>query len=435
MITQSARKLAQKHHLEGGRAVVVGAGKSGVAAARLLHALGAKVRMVDANEALAPQVTAEVERYAELQTGPHSSEQFTDADIIVLSPGVPAKKLTPYFKGVPGRKIVAELEFASWFIDAPIIAITGSNGKTTTTTLIGELLEKSDRHVFVGGNIGTPLCEYLMDMEQADVIVLEVSSFQLQNCRQFKPDVAVFLNIAPNHLDYHEDMEEYLEAKLRLFARQTPDDLAVVHESLKPVIGGRPFTEAEVVWYSSAKRFDAPHLPGEHNRANVQAAWRAVQRFGVKPQQAERIISEFRPLENRLENIGQADGVTFVNDSKATTLEAVAAAVKSFGSSPVRLLMGGKFKGGDVAELARRMEGHVAQVGLYGGSRDIFEGPLKKYFPVSWDESMEAAAKRLFAHSHAGDVILLSPGTSSFDQYPNYKERGDDFKRIFGELK
>nr|WP_147822793.1 UDP-N-acetylmuramoyl-L-alanine--D-glutamate ligase [Salidesulfovibrio onnuriiensis] len=434
-MTQFVREFAQKHNLHGRRTVVVGAGKSGIAAARLLHALGAKVRLVDASESLPAETVAEVEKVAELQTGPHSREQFADADLVVMSPGVPAKKLTPYFGDLPARKIVAELEFASWFIQAPIIAITGSNGKTTTTTLIGELLEKSGKNVFVGGNIGTPLCEYLLNMDRADVIVLEVSSFQLQNCRLFHPDVAVFLNIAPNHLDYHEDMEEYLEAKLQLFSQQTPEDLAVVHESLRPLIGERKFTEAEVVWYSSAKRFDAPHLPGEHNRANVQAAWQAVKRFGVKPREAEKIISEFRPLEHRLENIGQKNGVSFINDSKATTLEAVAAAVKSFGKSPVRLLMGGKFKGGDVAELARQMEGRVAQVGLYGASREIFEGPLKKYFPVSWDETLEQAAKRLFTHARTGDVILLSPGTSSFDQYPNYKERGGDFKRIFGELK
>lgn len=433
-MTRLVKEFANKHSLRGLCAVVVGAGKSGVAAARLLHTLGATVRLVDASEALAPETVTAVEKVAELQTGPHSKKQFADADIVVLSPGVPAKKMKPFFNGLPERKVVAELELASWFIEAPIIAITGSNGKTTTTTLIGELLEKSGKNVFVGGNIGTPLCDYLLDMERAEVIILEVSSFQLQNCRLFKPDVAVFLNLAPNHLDYHEDMDEYLEAKLRIFARQTASDLAVLHESLKPVLESRSFTKAETIWYSSAKRFDAPHLPGEHNRANVQAAWQAVKRFGVSPRQAEKIIGEFKPLEHRLENIGQFNGVTFVNDSKATTPEAVVAAVRSFDKSPVRLLMGGKFKGGDVIELARQMEGHVAQVGLYGASRSIFEGPLKKYFPVSWDETMEQAVKRLLAHSQPGDVILLSPATSSFDQYRNYKERGHDFKRIFGEL-
>jgi UDP-N-acetylmuramoylalanine--D-glutamate ligase len=427
------KEFADKHRLEGSRAVVVGAGKSGVAAARLLHALGANVRMVDTNESLPESTREAASAVAELQTGPHNAGQFADADLVVLSPGVPARSLAEFTNGLNPRKVVAELEFASWFMETPIIAITGSNGKTTTTTLIGELLRDAGKSVFVGGNIGTPLCEYLLDMDPVDVVVLEVSSFQLQNCRLFHPHVALFLNIAPNHLDYHEDMDEYLDAKLRMFSMQEESDMAIVHESLRPVLEGRDFTKAETIWYSSAKRFDAPHLPGAHNKANVQAAWLAVKQFGVSPRNAERVLSGFRSLEHRLEILGQAKGVTFVNDSKATTLEAVAAAVRSFDGRTVRLLMGGKFKGGDVGELARTMEGRVEQVGLYGASRDIFEGPMKRYFPVSWDDTMELAVRRLVSQAHPGDVILLSPGTSSYDQYPNYIARGEDFRRIFGE--
>ncbi len=429
------REFADKYRLKDSRVVVVGAGKSGIAAARLLHALGARVRMVDTNESLSETAINAVTSVAELQTGPHSAAQFADADLVVLSPGVPARSLEQFMKALPPEKIIAELELASRFINAPIIAITGSNGKTTTTTLIGELLKGAGKSVFVGGNIGTPLCEYVLDMEPADVVVLEVSSFQLQNCQHFHPHVALFLNIAPNHLDYHEDMDEYLDAKLRIFAMQQEDDVAVLHESLRPVLADRTFTRAETIWYSAAEDFDAPHLPGEHNRGNVQAAWLAVKQFGVSPLNAKAVLAEFRPLENRLELLGETGGVAFVNDSKATTLEAVAAAVRSFNERPVRLLMGGKYKGGDVSKLAKSMEGKVAQVALYGASREIFEAPLKQYFPVTWDETMELAAHRLFGQAASGDVILLSPGTSSFDQYPNYKARGEDFRRIFGECK
>jgi UDP-N-acetylmuramoylalanine--D-glutamate ligase len=414
------------------RGVVVGAGKSGLAAARLLDVLGARVRLVDSNPSLSPDVLGDMKGSVELVTGKHETAHFADADIIVLSPGVPVKKMADVLAGVEERKIVSELEFASWFIQAPMLAVTGTNGKTTTTTLISEIFRQAGIKAFTGGNIGTPLCEYLLGPDRAEVIVLEVSSFQLQNCRLFKPHVGVFLNFAANHLDYHENMAEYLGAKLTLFARMTRDDTALLHESLRPLLkktfGGTAFTQAKIEWFGPTKRFEAPHLPGGHNRSNVEAAWQAVSRFGVTEQQAAEAIRNFKPLAHRIEQVREVGGVLYVDDSKATTLDAVVAAVRTF-DRPVRLLMGGVWKGGDVESFAQEVKDAVIHVGLFGGSREVLEPGLAKVFPVTWDETLAQAVKRQASEAGEGDVVLLSPATSSFDQYSSYGERGDDFRR------
>ena len=427
------RNFIDQHILSGKQAVVVGVGKSGLAAARLLDVLGANVRVVDRSEDVTEDTLGELKGKVELVTGPHEKEHFSDADIIVFSPGVPVKKLAPVLEGIAPRTMVSELEFASWFIEAPMLAVTGSNGKTTTTTLISDILEQAGRTVFTGGNIGVPLCEYLLDMEPAEIIVLEVSSFQLQNCRLFKPHVGVFLNFAANHLDYHEDMDEYLEAKLTLFNRMTGEDIALMHESLRDVMKGRSFTNAHVQWFDATDRFEAPHLPGEHNRSNVEAAWQAVKQFGVTKEQAAETIRNFKPLAHRIEPVGEKKGVLYVNDSKATTLDAALAAVRSF-DRPVRILMGGVWKGGDVAAFAKDIKGSVIHVGLFGGAREELEPELSKSFTVTWDETLEKAIKRQAAEADAGDVILLSPATSSFDQYNGMAQRGADFKRVVGGL-
>lgn len=419
--------------LTGKRAVVAGTGKSGLAAARLLDVLGADVRVVDRDETVTEERLGSLAGKVELIVGPHEKKHFADADIVVFSPGVPVKKLAPALEGIPPHNLVSELEFASWFIEAPVLAVTGSNGKTTTTTLISAILEHAGRKVFTGGNIGVPLCEYLLDMDPAEIIVLEVSSFQLQNCRLFKPHVGLFLNFSANHLDYHEDMDEYLDAKLTLFARMTGEDTALLHESLHPLLDGRAFTNAHVEWFGPTDRFEAPHLPGEHNRSNVEAAWQAVKRFGVTEDQAAEAIRDFTSLPHRIEPVAEKRGVLYVNDSKATTLDAALAAVRSF-DRPVRILMGGVWKGGDVARFAEDVKDRVVHVGLFGGSRDILEPELKQHFPVTWDETLELAVKRQAAMAAPGDVVLLSPATSSFDQYTGMAQRGADFKRVAGGL-
>jgi len=428
-VNTAVRKAIDERQLADKVGVVVGVGKSGLAAARLLDVLGAEVRIVDRNEDVTKDRLGDLKGKVQLVTGPHKKDHFADADIIVLSPGVPVKKMADALEGVPSRKIVAELEFASWFIEAPILAITGTNGKTTTTTLISEIFEHAGVRAFTGGNIGTPLCEYLLDMEPAQVIVLEVSSFQLQNCHRFQPHVGLFLNFTPDHLDYHESMDEYLDAKLMLFSQMTGEDTAILHESLRGELEGRGFTNAHVEWYGPTDRFEAPTLHGDHNRSNVEAAWQAVHRFGVTEEQAAEAIKNFKALSHRIEPVEEVNGVLYVDDSKATTLDSVVAAVNAF-DRPVRLLMGGVWKGGDVEAFAETVKDKIISVGLFGGARDILEKPLSVRFPITWDINLEAAVLRQAAKAKEGELVLLSPATASFDQYGSYAERGDDFKRV-----
>nr|WP_284710941.1 UDP-N-acetylmuramoyl-L-alanine--D-glutamate ligase [Desulfovibrio aminophilus] len=419
--------------MRGKRAVVVGAGKSGLAAARLLLEAGARVALADAKPEISAEVLGDLAGRLDPRLGAHTPEQFRDADLVVLSPGVPAKKIAAALAPVAPENVVAELEFASWFLEAPILAVTGTNGKTTTTTLISKMLEDAGKTVFTGGNIGTPLCEFILQGGRADVVVLEVSSFQLQNCRTFKPRVAMLLNFAPNHLDYHADMEEYLSAKLNLFARMDEDGTAILPEAMRAELSARRFTRARMVWFAPTDRFPAPHLHGAHNRANVEAAWQAVRLFGVGEESARATAADFLPLAHRLQTVAEKNGVLYVDDSKSTTLDSTAAAVKSF-ERPVRLLLGGVFKGGDVATLIPALDGRVVEIGLFGAARDIFEPILAGRFPLFWEPDLDKAVRRLTGNSRPGDVVLLSPATASFDAYTSYGARGDHFQRIVREL-
>ena len=429
------RALLHGSQLAGHKAVVVGAGSSGVAAAKLLGALGADVRLLDRNpESLGAACRQDLaNRRVEAVLGPHQPEHFQGVNLVVLSPGVPVAKMTQFLAHCPDAQVVSELELASWFVSEPIVAVTGTNGKTTSTSLIGEILAKSGKRVFVGGNIGTPLSDYLLLGQQADVVVLEVSSFQLQNVHSFKPQVGVLLNFSANHLDYHADMEEYLAAKLKLFAKMDAKGLAVVPLEMKGILEARNFTQASRVYFTPSNRFKENNLPGEHNKANMEAAWLACRALGVTEDQARAAVAGFKPLSHRLEPLGEKAGVLFVDDSKATTVTAMAAAIKSF-DRPVRLLAGGVFKGGDLAGLAELLKDRVRQVGLFGANREVFEQAWTGVVPLIWEPTLEQAVTRLYRESQTGEVILLSPATASFDLYPDYKARGRDFQRIVAGL-
>jgi UDP-N-acetylmuramoylalanine--D-glutamate ligase len=430
------RALMHEKQLAGHKAVVVGAAVSGVAAAKLLAALGATVRLLDRNpEALDAAARQDLSsRGVELAFGPHKPDHFKDAQMVVLSPGVPVAKLADFLAACPGAQVVSELELASWFTEAPILAVTGTNGKTTTTTLIGHILEHAGKRVFVGGNIGTPLSEHVLAGDPCDVAVLEVSSFQLQNVKSFHPKVGVLLNFSANHLDFHADEEEYLQAKLNLFARMTGKDLAVLPLEMKDMLQARDFTQARRVYFTPTERFaDVSNLPGAHNKANLEAAWLACKAMGATDEQVREAVASFKPLAHRIEPLGEKGGVLFVDDSKATTVEAMRAAIESF-DRPVRLLAGGVFKGGDLEGIAQLVKSRVVQVGLFGANREVFEKAWTGVVPMLWEPTLEGAVTRLYRDSNPGDVILLSPATASFDLYSSYKERGNDFARIMGQL-
>lgn len=420
----------------GTRAVVVGGGRSGRAAARLLRSLGASVRLLEKTpDNLPPDFAAWADQEGvSILGGEHRPEQFTGADILIPSPGAALSSLRPLLPATGAPDVLAETELAWRQLDGePVIGITGTSGKTTTTSLCAAMLEAQGLNVFTGGNIGTPLSEYALERRagaraKADVVVLELSSFQLQTCTTLRPRVAVLLNISENHLDYHKDMKEYIEAKMRLFRCQESDDLAVVGPALRD-LPERFHLKARVVHYDAdSRRFPHMRLHGGHNQANAEAAWQAVRVFGVTPDNAASAMETFQPLPHRLETVAEQNGVLFVNDSKCTTLEALKVALAAF-DRPILLMAGGKFKGGDPAAFADLLRRHVRAVGLYGASRDIFESAWKDIVPVTWDETLRGALARMRGLARPGDVVLLAPATSSYDQYPNYLKRGEDFRR------
>lgn len=417
-------------------AVVVGAGRSGLAAARLLRRAGARVRLLDSNlKALAGREVLSAELAAlgiDVQLGEHSAAQFAGAAFVVPSPGMPVARLAGLVD-TQVSEILAEMELAWRYLDdEPVLAITGTSGKTTTASLAAAMLHEQGYSVFLGGNIGTPLSEYVLGGKKADVLVLEISSFQLQACTTFCPRAGILLNITPNHLDYHKDMAEYTEAKFRLFRCQDEGDLAVLGEDLQALADAHRL-KARKVFVKATDRFPTSCLMGAHNRINEEAAWQACRLFGVTEASATKAVERFQPLPHRLERVRELGGVLYVNDSKCTTVSALQVALEAF-DRPVRLLCGGKFKGGDLAGLTDLLRAKVQEVVLFGASREHFEKAWQGIVPISWHETMEPAVRFASANAKSGDVVLLAPATSSYDLYKNYEQRGEDFKQIVGKL-
>lgn len=417
----------------GDLAVVVGAGASGLAASRLLLALGARVRLLERNKTV-PGAAAELAASGgvELLCGPHTAGHFLGAALVVTSPGIPLGALAPYLAEAGGPPLVSETELALRFTAEPILAVTGTSGKTTTVSLAAAMLAQAGKRVFLGGNIGTPLSDYVLGPGKADVLVLELSSFQLQATQSLRPRVAVLLNLTPNHLDHHKDMAEYADAKFRVFALQTRDALALLPESLLPEYERRGF-RARVVPLPVSGRFGPGPLLGGHNARNAEAAYLACAEFGVSEALAAAALATFTPIRHRLERIGELDGVLYVNDSKSTTVESLRVALESF-ERPVVLLAGGKFKGGDLASLAELVRAKARAVVLFGANRDVYETAFAGAAPLSWDAELPAALARARELAQPGDAVLLSPAAASYDLYDNYGQRGDHFRDLVRDL-
>ncbi len=414
----------------GDKVVVVGAGSSGTAAVKLLVALGASVLLVDAK---AESISDELASYAKhngvcIETGEHSAQQFAGAKLVVTSPGVPLPPLHTLLATVGNPPLIGEIELGLYFVQEPIIGITGTSGKTTTASLTAHMLQCAGKKVFLGGNIGVPLCKYIADGAGADVLVLELSSFQLQSCKQMHPHVAVMLNLSENHLDQHSSMQEYADAKFSLFAAQTSNDVAVIGADLVKEYQRRGYKGAMRI-ITPGEEFEGMQLFGPHNKLNASAAFLAASVFGVTKEQAKAAVASFIPLEHRLERVHEAAGVIFVNDSKSTTVDALRVALHSFEGS-IYLLAGGKFKGGDLASLRPLLTQKVAFIALYGASKDIFMQAWQGAAPMNWFADMEKAMEHIQTMVAAGDIVLLSPATASYDQYKNYLERGKHFTRL-----
>jgi UDP-N-acetylmuramoylalanine--D-glutamate ligase len=442
------------------RILVVGLARTGIAAARFLHRRGAFVRGTDlaAESRLGPEVAELRELGIPLELGGHSEEAFANAEIIVLSPGVPHRLPPLQAARASGVPVIGEVELAVRFIREPLVAVTGTNGKTTTTELVGAMLAASGRRVFVGGNIGRPLIGYVDGGMGAETVVAEVSSFQLDTIETFRPAVGVLLNITDDHLDRYPDFEAYAASKMRLFENQEPQDVAVLN-------GGDPVIRAHLGSLRSRKLFfnasepDAaaclngrmlilrlpgrPTVPlnllqfrlrGTHNIENAAAAALAALAAGASPEGIQKALDAFTPAAHRLETIAVLDGVEYVNDSKATNVDAVRRALESF-SSPVVLIMGGVDKGGNFGRLKEAVRRRGRGLILLGGGRDAIRAALGGLLPMGEASHMHEAVQAARGMASAGDVVLLAPGCASFDLYANYQERGEDFRRAVLELK
>ncbi len=428
-------------NFKGKKTIVLGAGSSGMAAVRLLIKQEAIVSLVENNEQnINKDFREEIEKAgASIICAEHKSEHFEGANYIVPSPGIPVASILPHLPSENTPIIMAEMELA-WqcLSDEKILAITGTSGKTTTVSLAAEMLKAHGISVFLGGNIGTPLSEYVLAGKKADVLVLELSSFQLQTCLNFKPDVAVLLNISENHLDYHKDMQEYLDAKLRIFANQNENDVAIIHKSIQSKINVNSI-KSKLIWLENktkkeAQRFSQCRLLGAHNTINIEAAWLACKELGVSHENAAKAVANFAPLEHRLEIVRELNNVLYVNDSKCTTTSSMKVALEAF-NRPIVLLCGGKFKGGDLLGLRALVKEKVKQVILFGASREYFEKAWEGIVPITWFANLEQAINKANENASPQDVVLMAPATASFDLYKNYMARGDDFKKLVGALK
>ena len=447
--------------LKSKRVLVVGLGKSGIAAARFLKARGAQVTVSDIRPAgLISELPALLDAGIMVETGSHGLLTFRRQDLIVVSPGVPSN--TPELTTVRamGIPIIGEMELGSEFLQGQIVAITGSNGKTTTTTLIGEILKASGEPTLVGGNIGRPVVDMVAESTPESWSVLEVSSFQLETIERFHPRIALVLNITPDHLDRHGSFEAYAAAKTRITENQTTDDFLILNAEDEPTKLVAAKTKAQIYWFSPRRQvkqgafvhgesilFRAkeggevePIMPvaeiplaGAHNVENVLAAVCAARLAGVEAHVLREAVAAFHAVEHRLEFVRELNGVRWFNDSKATNVDATAKAVESFPSG-IWLILGGKDKDSDYSTLSPLLRARVKAVITIGSAAEKIESHLAGVVKIEKAGTMERAVAWAQKEAKSGDVVLLAPACASFDQFENYEHRGRVFKQLVGAL-
>jgi len=388
------------------------------------------------------------------ETGGHS-EQVFDADCAVLSPGIPVASpiVQDFFKkNIP---VYSEVEAAYWFNKSLIIGVTGSNGKTTTTTLIGEMLKQYDPDAIVAGNIGQPFSEYVGASAREHWAVIELSSFQLETIDSFKPNIAVVLNFAPNHLDRYSSYEDYLKAKWRITKNIGKEDLLIYNKddeklnswaselnvkkqnfSISSVNESGAGYDGESIFLFGEKVIDVADimLKGIHNYMNIMAAILAARSARINERLITKVLKEFQGVEHRLEKVAEIHNVLYVNDSKATTVDSMMYALQSF-ENPVVLIAGGKDKGSDFSRLNELIQKHVKAIVLIGTAANEMKKEWQNIKPVEIAGTMEDAVRKASIMSEKDDVVLLSPSCASFDMFENYEDRGNQFKQYVHRLK
>jgi UDP-N-acetylmuramoylalanine--D-glutamate ligase len=441
--------------LEGKRLLVVGLERTGLATALFCRARGARVTASELRPEEAVASAAAQLRAAgiALELGGHCRETFLEQDLIVPSPGVPLDSEPLAAARASGIPVWSEIELASRFLRGPLVAVTGSNGKTTTTLLIGHVLREAGRAVLVGGNVGTPLISLVDQSTAKTITVAEVSSFQLEAIDRFRPDIALLLNVTPDHLDRHHSLEAYARAKARLFENQLHTDAAVLNADdpgarrlapqrprqfwfsrLEPVDAGACLAEGTIVFRSSNRsvalldRNDIP-LRGEHNVENVLAAACAADLLGLAPEAIRAGVRSFPGVEHRLEFVADIAGIAFYNDSKATNVDASLKAIDAFPGN-LLVILGGKDKGGDFTPLAKPLSARARLTLVIGAAAEKIATQLAGSVPLERAGTLERAVERAFGHARPGDTVLLAPACASFDQFENYEHRGRVFKDI-----
>ncbi len=446
--------------VRGKRVLVVGLARSGRAAAKYLSRKGAVVTVTDLRHPWELQVDIPELLAAKIgmELGVHRKETFLAQDLIVVSPGVPAD--LPELEAARRQNIpvVPEIEAASWFLEARLAGVTGSNGKTTTTALLGEMLKTSGFHTFVGGNIGVPLISAVDQLSKDGVAVTELSSFQLETVQTFRPRVAVLLNLTPNHLDRHPSFAAYVQAKQQIFRNQTAEDFAVLNADDSMVMSLASTIAAQKIFFSRQRSLpdgvfisnghivyrignlervllETPEVPlrGAFNLENVLAAAAAACALGADFGALRQAVRAFQAVEHRLEYVRELRGVQFYNDSKATSVDAAAKALSAFDHG-VHLVLGGKDKGAPYAPLIPLLKERVRCAYLIGAAADRIARELKGAVELVHAGNLETATRRAFERAARGDVILLSPACSSFDQFQDYEHRGREFKDLVGLL-
>src|SRR5580658_479119 len=446
------------------RVLVVGLGKSGVASALFLKSRGARVTVSDSKPEteLRDEILLLLEHGIPVETGGHGARTFRGQDLLVVSPGVPIDAPPLVQARHLGGPPIGEIELAAQFLAGPVVAITGANGKTTTTSLAGDIIAAGKFPTLVGGNIGTPAISFVDQAEPSTWTVLEVSSFQLETIVEFRPRIAVILNITPDHLDRHKTFDNYVNAKARIFENQKQDDFTVLNADDPTTAGLSDRTRAQLFWFSRKKEvergafvrgahiyFRDGHnerdilplgevaLKGGHNLENVLAGVSIGMLVGCQPEQVREAVRNFKAVEHRLEFVARVEGVDYYNDSKATNVDATIKALEAFpaGDSPhLHLILGGKDKGSDYSVLKELLRERVKRVYTIGAAAAKIAAQIQGAAEIDHAETLENAVRRASGAAAPGDVVVLAPACASFDQFQSYEHRGRVFKEIVHSL-
>jgi len=420
--------MTQAISLKNKKVTILGAARSGVAAANMIVRLGgcAKLSEFKKEESVAHDM-GDLNSKVACEFGGHTRAFIEDSEYIVLSPGV-RQDIEPVRwakdKGIP---VVGEIELAFMFCRAPIIAVTGSNGKTTVSTLIAEVLTKAGRPAYLCGNIGRAFTTYAMDLTENDTVVLEVSSFQLESTVHFRPHVGVLLNFSENHLDRHKDLDEYFEAKWRMFANQTADDFAIVNAEnarMKNLAGSLK---------AAVSYFNAPESKNLNANPNYLAVMEVARVLGIAPSVCHDVFRDFKGVEHRMELVRTLDGVDYINDSKSTTAEATRWALERT-SKPAWLICGGRDKNIDFSVLKDIVKAKVKTILAIGEAKDKVHSVFSGTVPVELCSSLEDALARARGRAQSGECVVISPMCASFDMFKNFEHRGQVFKEIVRQL-